>query len=236
MGLNVDFMSYASYKRTGKEDPAALLDQQTLFQQSQVTFRTFFKHFVNSNIFSETKIRAYQRFGSNLVLEPPVQSVEWFNENSEDLGASLSSNSTQQYRFGANTIPAPKTRLPNGDPAPRFEDVPPHYTSPNATVTLTERVRVLKFNLTAFWLAIGILIWLTSTMIGFIAMQQRYLGGLFQDVECIAYVLVLIAGSNQLLALVHEKGIDAIIKEDKIHTWLGWFEDGEGKKDRKSVV
>lgn len=67
-------------------------------------------------------------------------------------------------------------------------------------------------------------------MIGFIAMQQRYLGGLIQDMECIADVLVLIAGSNRLLALVREKGMDAIMKEDKIHTRLGWFEDSEGKK------
>lgn len=155
MGLNVDFMSYASYKRTGKEDPAALLDQQTLFEQSQITFSIFFKHFVNSNIFSETKVRAYQRFGSNLVLEPPVQFVEWFNNDFSYLFSS--SNFTQRHPFGWNTIPPPKPRLPNGDPAPKFEDAPSHYTSPNATATLTERVEVLKFNRIAFWLAIGIL-------------------------------------------------------------------------------
>jgi hypothetical protein len=47
-------------------------------------------------------------------------------------------------------------------------------------------------------------------------------------VECIADTLVLIAGSERLLAVIREKSVDTILKEDKILTRLGWFRDADG--------
>ncbi|KAI2481643.1 hypothetical protein Ptr902_07438 [Pyrenophora tritici-repentis] len=49
-----------------------------------------------------------------------------------------------------------------------------------------------------------------------------------RNVECIADVLVLIAGSERLLAVIREKGMDTIIKEDKVLTQIGWFRDEDG--------
>jgi hypothetical protein len=59
-------------------------------------------------------------------------------------------------------------------------------------------------------------------------MQRRHLGGMTRNMECIADVLVLIADSEQLFAVIKEKGTDTIMKEDKIYTRLGWFRDHDG--------
>jgi len=49
-----------------------------------------------------------------------------------------------------------------------------------------------------------------------------------RNIECIADVLVLIAGSERLLAIIREQGIYTILKEDKILTRLGWCRDPDG--------
>jgi hypothetical protein len=51
---------------------------------------------------------------------------------------------------------------------------------------------------------------------------------MMRNVECVADMLVLIAGSERLLAVIREKGVDIILKEDKILTRLGWFRDPDG--------
>jgi hypothetical protein len=51
---------------------------------------------------------------------------------------------------------------------------------------------------------------------------------MMRNIECIADVLVLIAGSERLLEVIREKGFDAIVKEDKILTRMGWFRDVDG--------
>jgi len=43
-----------------------------------------------------------------------------------------------------------------------------------------------------------------------------------------ADVLVLVAGSEQLLQLIKQKGVDELMAEDAIHTRLGWFRDDDG--------
>jgi hypothetical protein len=118
--------------------------------------------------------------------------------------------------------------LPNGEVAPRFENIHSHNTSRTVTATLTARVEVLRMNLVAFAISTSILAWLAITTIVFMAMQSRYLGGMQRNVECIADVLVVIAGSERLLAVVKEEGIDTVIEEDMILTRLGWFKDPNG--------
>ena len=49
-----------------------------------------------------------------------------------------------------------------------------------------------------------------------------------RNIECVADVLVLIAGSERLLEVIREKGFDTIVKEDKMLTRMGWFRDADG--------
>jgi hypothetical protein len=61
-GLNMDFVSYASYILAGAQ-PTALLDGATLQVHSEKTLQTFFKHFVTSGRWtygSEEKTAAYE--------------------------------------------------------------------------------------------------------------------------------------------------------------------------------
>jgi hypothetical protein len=212
LGINVDLMSYVSYKRSEQSNPEALIDQETLLKQSQVTFSLFFKHFVNSGMSSDIGGWAFQKFGSRLVVEPRAQG--YYKPSTYSPLVPLHSHSF----------------LPNGDPAPQFEDVPPRSINQNGTATITTSVEILSINKKAFWVATGILVSLACIMVTFIILNQVYLGGIIGNVECIADKIVLIAGSERLLALVREKGIEAIVKEDKIHTQLSWFEDADGKK------
>lgn len=49
-----------------------------------------------------------------------------------------------------------------------------------------------------------------------------------QNIECIADVLVLIAGSERLLGAIREIGVQTILREDKLLIHLGWFRDPDG--------
>ena len=195
-GLNVDFMSYASYAQA-KYDPVALLNPEILLKSSQKIFSTFFQHFVNSDISQENGSWVYQPIGHDLKVGPLMKDM-------------------------------PVQYLPNGTIAPKFEDIPRRNTNQTATGTLTSRIEVLRMNLVAFWISTSILAWLTITLIVFITVQRRYLDGMQRNIECIADVLVLIAGSEHLLAVIKEKGIDTILREDNILTCLGWFRDPDG--------
>ena len=195
-GLNVDFMSYASYAQANY-DPTALLDPEILLNKSQKIFSAFFQHFVNNDISQENGSWAYQSIDSELEIAPPLKGM-------------------------------PASFLPNGEVAPRFEDIPQRNTSRTAVGTLSTRIEVLRMNLVAFWISTSILAWLTVTLIVFIALQRRYLGGMMRNVECIADVLILISSSERLMGVIKEKGIDTILEDDQILTRLGWFKDPDG--------
>lgn len=115
----------------------------------------------------------------------------------------------------------------DGAVAPKFEDVV-RNTSQSTAVTLSRQVEVLKMNMIAFRVATSILVWLITTIIIFTSVQRKYYGDMMRNIECIADILVLIAGSDRLLATIKEQGIDTILKEDTILTRLGWFRDTDG--------
>jgi hypothetical protein len=71
-GLDVDFMSYASYAQT-EANGDALTDQAIFLQRTQNTFATFFKHFVSSSVSLQTGGWAYQPIDARLDdLAPPA--------------------------------------------------------------------------------------------------------------------------------------------------------------------
>jgi hypothetical protein len=111
---------------------------------------------------------------------------------------------------------------PDGSVAPKFEDIACHNNE-TTTATISTRVEVLRINPVAFWIAASILIWIIITIIILASVQD-----MMRNVECIADMLVLIAGSERLLAVIREKSVDTILKEDKILTRLGWFRDADG--------
>jgi hypothetical protein len=116
---------------------------------------------------------------------------------------------------------------PDGSVAPKFEEIV-RNTSETTTAIMHTQVEMLQMNYVAFWIATSILIWLIITIIILASVQRKYYGGMMRNIECIADMLVLIAGSERLLEVIREKGFDAIVKEDKILTRMGWFRDSDG--------
>lgn len=180
-------------------DPTALLDGEVLLNTSRKILSTFFQHFVSNNVSTEQGGYVYQPAGLHDDMTPPMNNLKDF-----------------------------KGYTPRGEIAPRFQTVH-RNTNKTTTAILSTRVEILQMNPVAFWIATAIIIWLIITILIFTSVQRRYYSGIKRNVECIADILVLIAGSENLLETVREKGIDAILKENTMLARLGWFKDSDGK-------
>jgi hypothetical protein len=95
--------------------------------------------------------------------------------------------------------------------------------------TVSTRIEFLRMNNVATWLSVVSLGWLICTSIIVIAVQRSFLSFLLRDIESLADVLVLVAGSENLLKLVRENDIKALTKNPKTMTKLGWFRGKDGK-------
>jgi hypothetical protein len=199
-GLNMDYMSYASYVRAGR-NAESLTDEDTLLRHTQETFATFFRHYVSSSYSFETGGWAYQPVGTNL----------------NDLGAIANGTYAQI--------------APGGKPAIKFQDLPPQNTQRTTSAIMSTRVEVLDMNRNAFWLCLAILIWLSVTVLIIAALHKWDFGKLGHDIESIADTLVLVAGSERLLAAVREKGVQGLMGTN-VKTRLGWFRDKDGRMRR----
>lgn len=104
----------------------------------------------------------------------------------------------------------------------------PSQNSESITATVTSRTRILHMNTTATYLSTAILIWLISTTLIIVCVQRKYTSGMIRDVQLIADMLVLVAGSDNLLELVHEQGV-AVKKRKDVKTMLGWFRGRDGE-------
>ncbi|KAJ5684327.1 uncharacterized protein N7477_000672 [Penicillium maclennaniae] len=199
-GLNMDFMTYSIFSMAGK-DPKALLDAETFKNLTEKTFTTFFQHFVSSNVSLETGGWAYQK-----------------------INASLPSSLGPGLELVGNYLPGTK--------ASKYQDVmhPISHTNRTATAHVTQRVELLQMNAVAVWLSIGIMGWLIITTAVVAVLQKRYFGSLVRNVESLGDVLVLIAGSANLLQVVREIQSGRLRPDDYKHlrTRLGWFIDEDG--------
>jgi hypothetical protein len=84
--------------------------------------------------------------------------------------------------------------------------------------TLSERIEILVMNETATWLSLTIIFLLIVILIILIvSLQIVYPSTSMQrHVECLADVLLMVAGSDGLLRLVHERGVEGLKKSDVI--------------------
>lgn len=200
-GLNMDFMTYAMYSTAGK-DPTKLLDPDTFHDLAQKTFSTFFQHFVSNEISMETGSWGYQKINSSLPHE---------------LGPAL--------ELVDGYLPGTK--------ATKYQDVmqPISHTNRTVEALLARRVELLQMNGVAVWLSISIMAWLIMTTVVVAVLQRRYFGSLVRNVESLGDVLVLIAGSTNLLQVVREIEAGILLPEnyENLRTKLGWFVDEDGR-------
>lgn len=95
------------------------------------------------------------------------------------------------------------------------------------TATITHRIRVLRMNIIATSLSAAILAWLIGTSCIVICIQRRYISPIIRDVHLIADMLLLVAGSDKFLEMVHQEGA-SMKKFRDVSTMLGWFKDEDG--------
>jgi hypothetical protein len=95
--------------------------------------------------------------------------------------------------------------------------------------TLSERIDILTMNETATWLSLAIIFALIVILVVVIvALQTVYSSDSMQfRVECLADVLLMVAGSDEVIRMVHERGVEGM-KKSGVMTRLGWFRDKRG--------
>jgi Fe2+ transport system protein B len=95
--------------------------------------------------------------------------------------------------------------------------------------TFTQRIDVLTMNETATWISLAILILLMVILVVLIVgLQVVYPSSCMQHhVECLADVLTMVAGSDALISLIEEQGVENFAKSGRM-TRLAWFKDRRG--------
>jgi hypothetical protein len=193
-------LDFMSYAAYVQADrnPEALLDLEYMLESTQKIFTLFFQHYVSSTYSLKTGGWAYQPIG----------------DTADDLGAAVNGTFPQ---FN-----------PDGTRAKKVSELPAQNTNRTASATMSTRVQVVHMNPKAVWLCVGLLIWLALTSIAVCALQRWFFGDLRRNVESIADVLVLVAGSERLLAAVEKYGVEGLLNSN-VKTRLGWFRTHDGK-------
>lgn len=115
----------------------------------------------------------------------------------------------------------------NGTELPQAQYASPK-SSQKVEALVSNRIQVLHMNTIATYLTVAILIWLIGTTAVVTCLQRKYTALLVRDVQLIADVLVLVAGSDNFLRLIEQQGI-ALKKNRDVKTMLGWFRDSDGQ-------
>jgi len=180
------------------KNPTALLNATIFAELTQKAFQTFFQHFVSSNVSMSGGGRAYQPIGTTL----------------GPLGSRVKINRTDDVK---DTLPDDY-----GNAYPVLS------TNRSATATVSTRIDLLHMSPLAAWLSISILIWLALTTITATVLQRSYLRALNCNFDTIADVLICISQSDNLLRLVHRRGIEGLKEEKTVRVRLGWFRSQQG--------
>ncbi|KAH7382515.1 hypothetical protein DE146DRAFT_792925 [Phaeosphaeria sp. MPI-PUGE-AT-0046c] len=155
------------------------------------------------------------------------RTFQTFFQHFVNSGLSSSKGGFAYQQIGDNTLqsigrPTVNGTVINGSKYPILN------TSRTVTASVSERIRVLHMNVTATYLSAAILVWLMLTNLIVLCLQRRYTRFMNRDVQLIADMLLLIAGSDNLLELIADKGVE-LKKNKDIKTMLGWFKDREGQ-------
>jgi hypothetical protein len=101
------------------------------------------------------------------------------------------------------------------------------YVDGRINGTVVQRMQVLKMNETATWLSLAIIFLLIAILaVVIVALHIVYPKTCMEyPVECLADTLMMVAGSDEFVDLVHEGSIE----KSGVRTRLGWFKDKRGE-------
>lgn len=94
---------------------------------------------------------------------------------------------------------------------------------------ITERIEILSMNKVATWLSLTILFLLIIILVILIVSLQVVYPStcMLRHVECLADDLAMVAGSDELVRLVKDVGVEGMEKDGNVIK-LGWFRDKRG--------
>lgn len=215
-GLNVDYMSYAMLSLANGSHEA-LLDPLVLESTAQRTFEVMFQHFAHSNIDMES--------GGNVYQSP-----------SESLPADIDGPTTTATATATATASS-KTRnrrQENSKLASSAAGATASATdiSDTGRVDVRSEVEILRMSTTAAIVCMSILAYLIVTSVILVIATRRYNKLLPVEINSIADVAVLVAGSERLLELARQRGLrhNRQLKNDpESLAKLGWFNGADGE-------
>jgi hypothetical protein len=172
------------------------------------------KALLNSTFMKEQTENIFTRFFQHYVsLEVSFERGYWAYQ---PIGATLDGVGpvADNYYFGTNYTPPTGYKQLN--------------TNRTADAVLSTRVEILDMDPVATWLSIAILIYLCLVALVVAATQRHYVGSLDIKIECMADMLGLVAGSDELLRLVSEKGVQGLRNNRNLHARLQTFHSKDG--------
>jgi hypothetical protein len=173
----------------------------------------------NTTLFTSLVDKTFQTFFQHFISGAQPSESEGGRWGYQDIGAEMPD-------LGSRIIYSQSTgRLQKGDPI----TYPDQKTSPTIEGAVDRRVELLKMNAVAAWLSFSILIVLLFISIAIMLLQRRHLSPLKRDVECLADIMVMIAGSEHFLQLVEERGVQGLRDYPDLRLKLGWFREGGGE-------
>ena len=172
----------------------------------------------NETILADLVNRVFQIFfqhfiSTNLSTTEPSWAYQPVGAQAENLGDQLFYNRSEGYMRRV--------------PPPTYLD---QKTNRSVDVVIQYETEVLKMNAVATWLTIAIASLLAVGTTAALIMQRSYLKPMRRNIECIADVLVLIAGSERLLKLARQGGLEKGKASDDVVLKLGWFKTKAGEK------
>ncbi|OAL53707.1 hypothetical protein IQ07DRAFT_317344 [Pyrenochaeta sp. DS3sAY3a] len=115
-----------------------------------------------------------------------------------------------------------------GDERAVYERIDPQNAE-STKVTVSTRTKSLGMSKTATWLSLAIIFLLIIILIVLmISLEIVYPKTSMQrNIDCIADVLLMVAGSDDLVTFIHEND-ERVLKKSTAKTRLGWFRDKRG--------
>lgn len=204
-GLNVDYMSYAMLSLVnGSHD--ALLDPNVLESTAQRVFEVMFQHFAHGDLDMKTGGNVYQNSSETLPvdMDGPTATI-----------ASKANGRRQQLGF--ETFPS---------------TINSTYVPDTVGVEVKREVEILRMSTTAAIICMGIVAYLIVTSLVLVIAARRYNKLLPSEINSVADVAVLVAGSDRLLQLAREGGDHhgrQLKRDPRSLAKLGWFKEAGGE-------
>lgn len=204
-GLNVDYMSYAMLSLANGSHEA-LLDPLVLESTAQRVFEVMFQHFAHSDLDMKSGGHVYQN---------PSETLPVDMDGPTTTATSKARDRRQQLQF--STIPS---------------TINPTYVPDTVEVEVRREVEVLRMSTAAAIVCMSILAYLIVTSVILVTATRRYNKLLPSEIDSVADVAVLVAGSERLLELARQGALqhDRQLKSDpKSLAKLGWFNGADGE-------